>query len=509
MRSESLVGAGSNAVTASSLEAVAAGAQILRAGGNAVDAAVATALASCVADPCNTGIGGFGGHMIVAAAGQVPVCIDFNLWAPLAAVQTYQRTTTLGPAASVVPNVIAGLAAALRAFGSKSWAEVIEPAIILADDGFTAGTTLTQALKDQTDAAVLNECFSFKRTKSDNDEGPLRIRQPALARTLQQLAVKGPQWFYEGSIAASGSRCLRDAGHEITSAHWAEALNAVTIALPPTLRLGHIDLFSSPLGTSGSICMFATVAAGQAIASNSDLESPASICRWAERMAAAWSYRFGTPEGNTIASDGIGDWIDRASIFKASKATKNTGGHTCHLNTADRSGMLVATTLTHGKVWFGARWVLPGTGVIMNCGGPAMCDSEPKIVDRRAYGVTNMSPTIVRLADGTALAIGSPGARRIASIVGVALARHCFRQIPLQEAISRGRFHAEHLGVATFELDRLAPAAVTALAGLFPTIEAERQADYYGPCTAIKRDGSGTLTLGLDDRWEGFGTVIE
>ena len=120
-----------------------------------------------------------------------------------------------------------------------------------------------------------------------------------------------------------------------------------------------------------------------------------------------------------------------------------------------------------------------------------------------------MSSTIVRLADGTALAIGSPGARRIASIVGVALARHCFRQIPLQESISRGRFHAEHLGVATFELDRLAPAAVTALAGLFPTIEAERQADYYGPCTAIRRDGSGTLTLGLDDRWEGFGTVIE
>ena len=123
------------------------GAQILRAGGNAVDAAVATALASCVADPCNTGIGGFGGHMIVAAAGQVPVCIDFNLWAPLAAMKTYLSTTTAGPSASVIPNVVAGLSAALRAFGTMSWAEVIQPAIVLADNGFVCGTTLRRAFE--------------------------------------------------------------------------------------------------------------------------------------------------------------------------------------------------------------------------------------------------------------------------------------------------------------------------------------------------------------------------
>jgi gamma-glutamyltranspeptidase/glutathione hydrolase len=494
------------AVTASSVDALAAGEQILRAGGNAVDAAVAAALASCVADPCNTGIGGFGGHMIVAPAGQAPVCIDFNLWAPVAAMATYRNAATLGPAASVIPNVVAGLSAALRAFGSMSWAEVIEPAVVLADKGFIGSVTLGQALEEVKGTAFLDECFSFEPV--ENDSGRVRIRQPSLARFLQQLAANGPQWFYEGPIAVIGSRCLSDAGHEITSAHWADAVGAITIAPSPSLRLSDINLFSSPLGTSGSICMFATVAAGAALASDSDLDSPASICRWAERMAAAWSYRLSTPGGNAITDDGIEEWLDRAATFKPSTVTGTGGGHTCHLNTADKYGTLVATTLTHGKLWFGARWALPGTGVIMNCGGPMVCDPEPKVIARRAYGVTNMSPTIVRLDDGAVLAIGSPGARRIASIVGLVLVRHIFGRVPLQEAILRGRFHAEAGDRATLESDRLPRAVEAALQATFQIVETERPADYYGPCTAIRRDGDGTLTLGVDNRWQGFGAIV-
>ena len=298
----------------------------------------------------------------------------------------------------------------------------------------------------------VSECFSFEPTKTG---AGLRIRQPALARTLAQLAINGPQWFYEDPIAASGSRCLSDGGHKIAPADWTDAMNAISIAPAPSLRMGNATLYSSPLSTSGSICMFATVAAGREIASNSTSESPESICRWAEQMAAAWSYRFGTQEGNVLADDGIEDWIKRAAAFKTSVGIAGDSGHTCHLNTADKNGMLAAATLTHGKLWFGARWVLPGTGVIMNFGGPAMCDPEPKVIGHRAYGVTNMGPTIVRLDDGAALAIGSPGARRIASIIGLALVRHLFGQVPLQEAILRGRFHAEDRSRATFESDRL------------------------------------------------------
>lgn len=252
--------------------------------------------------------------------------------------------------------------------------------------------------------------------------------------------------------------------------------------------------------------MFAILAAGCAIASNSDLELPIGICRLAKRMAAAWSYRFDTPDGNVIAN--VEDWIDHAAAFEPLTAARTGGGHTCHLNTADKTGMLVSTTLTHGKLWFGARWVLPGTGIIMNYGGPAVCDPRPNVVDDRAYGVTNMSPTIVRFDDGAAIAIGSPGARRIASIISLGLTRHIFGRVPLQEALLRGRVHAEDRNRATLELDRLPPAADAALRATFEVVEAERAADYYGPCTAIRRDSDGALALGVDDRWPGFGTLV-
>ena len=493
------------AVTASSREAAAAGERILRAGGNAVDAAVATALASCVADPCNTGIGGFGGHMIVAAPGRDPACIDFNLWAPRAAAGTYRSGIALGPGASVIPNVVAGLAAALEAFGTMRWAEVIAPAIVLADDGFVAGPTLSRAFADVADAAFVRECFSIEPAKSGVG---LQIRQPALAGTLRQLAADGPQWFYDGALAASGGHCLSAGGHPIAPADWAEAMRAVTIAPAPSLRFDTVTAFSSPLGTSGSICMFAVLAAGHALGADANLESATAIRRVVERMAAAWSYRFGTRDGNSIAGDSIAQWIDRAAAFDSSAPIARGNGHTCHLNTADRNGMLAATTLTHGKLWFGARWVLPGTGIIMNCGGPAMCEPEPKIAAGRAYGVTNMCPTIVRLDDGAALAIGTPGARRIASIVGLVLTRHLFGGVPLQDAVAHGRFHAEDRGCATLEVDRLPPAAGGALETAFRKVEPERQADYYGPCTAIRRAGDGTVILGLDDRWPGFGALV-
>lgn len=493
------------AVTASSPEAVAAGAALLRAGGNAVDAAVAAALASCVADPCNTGIGGFGGHMIVAPVGAAPVCIDFNAWAPLAAMKSYQRAAGVGAGASIIPNVVAGLSSALRAFGTKTWMQVLEPAIALADEGITSGSALRRALDQVRHEAFVRECFVFEETAQ---AGSSHVRQPVLARTLQNLATNGPQWFYEGPLAASGSRWLTEAGHETTHADWAGAVNAVSIAPACVLHCDDLSVFSSPLATSGSICMFATFAAGRTIASEMHIDSVVGICRWAELIASAWSYRFGGRDGNSINANEIEAWIERAASFETPVNIGANPGHTCHLNTVDKTGMLTATTLTHGKLWFGARWALPDSGVIMNYGSPALCDAAPKIIGQRSYGITNMNPTIVRRDDGSSVAIGSPGARRIASIVGMTLARHLFDQMHLQRAVEHGRFHAEGRRRATMEFERLPSGTEAQLRRAFETVEAEGPDDYYGPCTAIRRDGDGGLTLGLDDRWPGFGTLV-
>ena len=260
-------------VTASSAAAAMVGAHILAKGGNAVDAAVAAALASCVADPGNTGIGGYGGHMIVAPAGVEPVCVDFNMWLPAYWPPTsYRRRTypNYRPLVTAVPNVIAGLALALERFGSMRWSEVVEPAIGLAASGVEANGTTSRAFKEVEGADFVEECFAFDPPDGADPERRFRFRQPALAATLK-LSRHGPAWFYEGPIGRAACEVFAQAGSPITRREWADAPRAATVAPASKLEYAAGTVFSAPLETSGSPSMFATVAAGAALARANDL----------------------------------------------------------------------------------------------------------------------------------------------------------------------------------------------------------------------------------------------
>lgn len=493
------------AVTASSPAAAEAGAKILRGSGNAVDAAVAAALASCVADGCNTGLGGYGGHMVVAPPDGEPVCVDFNMWVPAAAGGAYRGEHLNGPAASVIPNVPAGLTRALDELGTLDWAAASVPALELAADGVEATPTIASAFEEVTKADFVAECFAFEETRPrEEGKASFRFRQPALARTLEQMTAHGPEWFYEGPIGDAAIRILQDNGNAVTRAHWAEAPQAVTMAPAPHMEIGNVALSSAPLGTSGSLCMFAAAAAGADLAETQDLETPETIRAWARRIAAAWSYRFGTEDGNAIDTDGLEAWVERALAYEPSLETAAGTGHTCHLNTADGDGTLVAVTLTHGPAWFGARWAVPGTGVVMNTGAHLLCDAKPRIVGERAYGVTNMTPTVARTKEGARIAAGCPGARRIPSIVALVLSRHLFAGAELQEAVARGRFHAESRKLATLEMTRFDSPVAEALREGFDEVGEETPGGYYGPFTAIRREADGRITLGVDDRWPGY-----
>jgi len=493
----------SGAVTASSSAAAEAGVAILRQGGNAVDAAVATALASCVADGCNTGLGGYGGHMVVGPVWGDPVSIDFNMWVPASAADAYRGRGGEGPPASVIPNVIAGLSNALGELGTMDWATVSAPAVELAAHGVEANATIRAAFNQVACAGFVADCFAFEPLPDDGGEPRFRFKQAALARTLEQLATNGPAWFYDGPIGDLAVRILRDGGHELTRAHWSQAPGAVTVAPAPRLRIGDATLFSAPLGTSGSASMFATVSAGAALACKKPLDTAEAVLAWATKIASAWTYRFGTQEGNCIAADGLQDWIARAIAFEQPATIPASTGHTCHLNTCDGDGMIVAMTLTHGPAWFGARWAVSGSGVIMNAGAHLLADVAPRIAGARAFAVTNMSPTIARTKDGGMLAVGCPGGRRIPTIIGLFLTRHLFGGIGLQDAVSCGRFHAESRDLATVETGRWDPSVPAALRTGFRAVAEEGPEHYYGPFTSIQRESSGGITFGLDDRWLG------
>ena len=490
-------------VTGSSQAAADAGLSVLRRGGNAVDAAVATALASCVADPCNTGLGGYGGYIVVQRRDLDAHCVQFPLWAPstMTPARLVRPYPEQGPACSAVPNVVGGLARALAAFGRLSWSEISRPAISLARDGVTANGTTLRAFAAHRHRPFVAECFEFDEADRGG-EATLIFHQPMLAATLETMATRGPQWFYDGPVGDAACRAWNEAGIDVPLEDWRGEAEAVEVVKAARHQIDGVVIDSASLGFSGSACLFGTLTAAHRVSRRRPLSDPATLVELATLMAAMWQYRFGAPGGNEFGDGDVAHWVERALAARGGSDDGKlpAAGHTTHLNTADAEGTLVAATITHGPAWFGGRWAIPGTGVIMNGGMHNF--NRPVLVRRngRYYGVSNMAPSVAAGVAGGRVAIGSPGARRIPSNVGLALARHAFVGMGLQQAVSAGRIHAESRDRVTFEIARLGPGIGTSLKQEFVAVGEENWENYFGPLTAIRVNADGRYEVAVDDR---------
>src|SRR5262250_595901 len=199
-----------------------AGVRILRQGGNAVDAAVATSLAVGVVNPTSCGIGGGGFMLIFERATGGVYALDYRETAPAAASRDmFVRDGKVVPELSLhsglavaVPGEVAGLFAALRRFGSMSFAAVAAPAIAYARDGFAIEPHLADGIAHQLDLIRARPALAAILLHPDGT--PLRagetLRQPALADTLERIAGGGPSAFYDGQIAAAIVDSVRAAG---------------------------------------------------------------------------------------------------------------------------------------------------------------------------------------------------------------------------------------------------------------------------------------------------------
>lgn len=490
------------AVTASTQEAADAGVAMLARGGNAADAAVTAALATCVADPCNTGLAGYGGYLLVQRRGEAAKCVQFPLCAPSSATpQSLARSyPEAGPACSSVPNVVPGLARALADFGRLSWAEASAPALALASDGVVANATNTRALARNRDRAFVAECFVLE----EGGEGRVRFRQPRLARTLERMADAGPEWFWKGPLAAMAQRAWRAAGVDVPEGDWREPGGAVLVVPAPSFEAHGVRIHAAPLGLSGSACLFATFAAAASIGES--FTTPAGLARLAAAMASIWQYRFAMPSGNEFEGIEASAWVEAALAAPATaRPAPAESAHTAHINAVDGDGMLAALTFTHGPTWFGGRWALEDSGVIMNGGMRNFMRSAPLARGARLFGVSNMTPSSATNAAGDCVAIGCPGARRIPSNIALALARHFIAGESLQAAVSGGRLHAEGAELVTFEDERLGDETRGVLERHFARVEAEDSDNYFGPLTALRAAASGGIEAAVDDRdWQGF-----
>lgn len=459
------------------------GRDILAAGGNAVDAGVAVAFALAVTLPRAGNIGG-GGFMIVhdAASGQSRA-IDYREMAPAAADRDMfldgegnadsDRSLYSG-AASGVPGTVAGMKAALDEFGSMEWAEVIAPAIRLAEEGIEVTPELADSLESsraQLERFPSSAAVFFKEGGAGYRPGD-RLVQADLAATLKKIAAEGPDGFYRGEVAERIAGAVQEAGGLITVEDMANYRVALRDPIRGSYR-GH-DIISMPPPSSGGVHLvqILNVLEGYPIGALGH-NSGQTIHLMAEAMKLAYADRseyLGDPDFVDVPVDALTskDYAaalrDRISVDFARSAAQIAPGdltpyesdETTHFSVIDRDGNAISNTYTI-NLNYGSGLVAAGTGVLMNNemddfsakpGVPnafGLIGGEANAVEAGKRPLSSMTPTMV-LKDGKVwLVTGSPGGARIITTVLQVVMNMIDHGMNVAEASTAPRVHHQWL----------------------------------------------------------------
>lgn len=405
-------------VVSQHFEASEAGARVLAEGGNAVDAAVAAGIAIGTVEPWMSGLGG-GGHMLVyVAAENRAYDVDFGMRAPRALdAEDYppgsgtdtdlfgwpsvlENRNVVGPYSFAVPGFVAGMAAALERFGTRSWCDSVSPAIALAKRGMYADWYAT--LKIAAAAPQLRDYVESARVYLPGGHvpagewgGPVpRIALRNLASTLERLSEAGPRDFYEGQIAADILGDMEALG----SCMDAGDLSGYQARIVPALSFRYRDatVHTATELTAGPTLQ-RTLNMLEARTTPGDAPDAAMYAGYAHTMLEAYAERL-----EKLGDDG----------------EAKTPTCTTHMSVVDREGNMVALTQTLLSV-FGSKVVLPATGILMN-NGIMWFDPRPGRPNSLAGGrrpLSNMCPTVVDTGKGVHFAVGASGGRRIMSAV--------------------------------------------------------------------------------------------
>jgi gamma-glutamyltranspeptidase/glutathione hydrolase len=444
-------------------QAAKIGEEVLAAGGNAVDAAVAAALTAGVVAVHACGIGGYGGHMVIALAGGKKVtAIDFNSTAPAATREDLFPLTEKGEVkdnvnlhgwlAAGVPGTLAGMQLALDRYGTLPFRKVVQPAIRYARDGFEVIAGFASATKAAR-AQLLKDAGSARLLLNKGE--PLQkgesFRNPDLADLLTALAEQSSvEAFYRGDLAKRIAAAFRKNGGLVTEEDLA-AYRAREIEPLELSWRGH-SIHTAPLTAGGATVVEALMILKELGWEKRPPDDPRTTHAQLETLRLAWDDRlryFGDPDkvdlplkrllseehGRELAAK-----VEKAITEKKPAPTESDGraaGGTIHLSASDSQGNLVALTLTHGEA-FGAQVTVDGLGLIL---GHGMSRFDPRPGKPNSPGpgkrpLNNMCPTVV-LRDGVpVLALGATGGRRIPNTVFNVLSHIVGRGRSLEEAVA-------------------------------------------------------------------------
>ena len=476
------------------------GAEVLRHGGNAVDAAVATAFALAVVFPGAGNIGG-GGFMVVHLADGREAALDFRETAPGASTRDmYLRAnghaddrSITGALSAGVPGSVAGLWAAHERFGTRPWAELVAPAIALAEEGFVVDSEFAGQIR--WDSTRLSHFAASKALFLPGGRVPAagdHWRNPELATVLRGIAASGPTAFYAGRTAQLIEAEMRRGGGIITSQDLASYKVRWRDPIAFDYR-GH-RVISMPPPSSGGITM--ALAAHEL--SHFDLHaagwhSPRELSLFAESMRRGFAVRnalMGDPDfvsiptaqllsqryADSLASTIVLDHATPSSSIRIGGPGSVEGHQTTHFSVVDAHGGAAAITTTINGT-FGSAVVVPGAGFLLNdemddfaveVGKPNMfglVQGENNSIAPGRRMLSSMTPTIVLDTDGSVLLVtGASGGPTIISSAFQVMSNVIDYGMDIGTAVRAPRVHHQHLpdtlfyertGLTTQTLDAL------------------------------------------------------
>ena len=519
-------------VSAAKPDASRVGIEILRMGGNAVDAAVATGFALGVLEPNASGIGGGGFMVIKLASMKEAVVIDFRPTAPAAATPDMyaldERGRAVGNAsvegglASAVPGEVKGLLYALDHYGSKklSRAQVMQPAVDWAERGVPVTVNLAQIIRDNYGKLSRFEhgLAIYSKDGFPPEVGDTIVNKD-LANTLRLIQARGADAIYTGDIASRIVAENRKRGGILTLDDLADYQVKVRTPVTGTYR-GYTLVTAPPPAGGTHVLQLLNILEHVDVAALGE-QSTATAHAWAEACKLVFADRAAysaDPDFVHVPYTGLvskayaktlASLIKADAVMKSPAAgdpSKYESGSTTHFSVMDKDGNMVAVTKTI-NMFFASGVVVPGTGIIM---GDDMDDFDlrPGSVNSIQPGkrmLSSMSPLLVLDSQGRPfMALGSPGATRIIPTLAQVISNVIDRGMPIQAAISAPRLYQGRTGNLSLE-GRYSINAYNGLVTLGHTVTVAPDYDAaFGGVHAVLFDHAAkTLHGGADPRRDG------
>ena len=455
------------------------GMEMLERGGNAIDAAIATAYALGVVDQASSGIGGGGFMVIYETKDRRAHALDFRETAPEGArkelyIKDGKPVPSLsltGALAVAVPGEVAGLAEAHRRFGSMPMQVLMAPAIRLASNGFPLDATLRYAIDRQ--QGSIKKFPDLGRIYMPNDEVPEEgelIRQPELGETLKAIASQGPDAFYQGWIADAIVETVKREGGVLTNEDlksyrpvWREPLignyrQRTVISMPPP--------------SSGGVAILQMLKVLESYQLSALPHNSATYLHLiTETMKHAFADRaqyLGDPDFvkapvSVLTSKDYGRWIRGRISAAKTHPTRYYGlvnfkpelGGTTHFSVMDRFGNAVACTVSV-NTRFGSKLLVPSTGIVLNnemddfaihSSGNVygLVGNEANSLQSRKRPLSSMSPTIILQGERPEVVVGGAGGPRIISATLQTILNVLDYRMPVAKALEAPRVHHQWL----------------------------------------------------------------